>query len=108
MKKFPDQIFRKDWTDERVLQRGSYTYDRVYDDDRYIVWSQRDFHKGMLNLEVWRKLWATNPDGKKVLVPPTDSNWGLYGWTLVGLEDQMKSKLSKTFGIAPVCLYPRP
>lgn len=93
-------INRKDWSCVTTLNRIGYTYDRVSENENYIVWSQRDFHPGQLNLEVWKKRWVDNPDGSRALIAPNDNEWGTYGWTVIGKTEPIKTKVLERFGIA--------
>lgn len=91
---------RKDWSNVESFQRIGITWTKVFEDGDYLVWSAGNTHPGYLNLEVWKKRWAKNPDGSEVLIAPGDSEWGRYGWSPYGKEEHVRNKLLKFFGIA--------
>ena len=94
------EIFRKDFSKVSEFKRNGYTYAKVYEDEKYLVWRMRKPEEVHYSVEVWKKILFKNPDGQVVVRSLRDEEFGVYGWYLVGKEPEVKRQVREKFGIA--------
>lgn len=94
-----EKFFKTDYSKVSEFERLGYTYTKVAENDRFVVWRMEKEEIPHYSLEVWKKRWEKQPDGSLYLRAPSDENFGILGWYLVGKEDVVKKQVWERFEI---------
>lgn len=96
------KVRRTDYSVIDTFERIGYTYTKIAENAEYVCWEMTKEGLHLYSVEVWKKRFGKNPDGTIYLKPPSDENFGKYGWYFSGKKEQVRQRVLDRFGI---CLF---
>ena len=93
------EFFKTDIKDKNEFLRIGYKYTKVYADDVNHIYLykmekiDKELQMPYPQYELVKAKKAKQPDGTDVYMYPSDEDWGKYGWTIMGKEEQCQETI---------------
>ena len=92
------EIFHKDMSKVTDFNRIGIDYRKAAENDEYMVWEMCD-GAPYSRYEVWKKVYAKNPDDSMAIRSIGDEEFGRYGWFVCGRFELCRKKIQEISGI---------